>query len=60
MKKYKILKKQKNPELVGIICCLGRTMRIELTHAWFTARCVNPFTTFAKSQEIVYKNISRL
>lgn len=39
---------------------LGRTMRIELTSVWFTARCVNHFTTFAKSQEIVYINISCL
>ena len=39
---------------------MGRTMRIELTSVWFTARCVNHFTTFAKSQEIVYINISCL
>ena len=29
---------------------MGRTMRIELTSVWFTARCVNHFTTFAKSR----------
>ena len=27
---------------------LGRLMRIELTNVWFTARCVNHFTTTAK------------
>ena len=26
---------------------MGRMIRIELTNAWFTARCVNPFTTSA-------------
>lgn len=36
---------------------MGRTMRIELTHVWFTARCVNHFTMSAKCKNNFMKNI---
>ena len=32
---------------------MGRLIRLELTNAWFTARCVNPFTTAAKCLIII-------
>lgn len=37
---------KKRPE--GLIFEMGRTMGIEPTHVWFTARCVNHFTTIAR------------
>lgn len=38
---------------------MGRMMGIEPTRAWFTARSVNHFTTFAIGQRIYHTHFSR-